>query len=120
MRYRLPWTRVRWKPFHLKKSSGASGSGSREVLIEYSDRAHADLENAIDNLWLVSREAAGRFAEEHDACMASLMAFPRLGSPGPGGHRSLLIGSSGYRLYNEIRGDTIRILALENVRRRGR
>ena len=88
--------------------------------LEYSNRAEADLEHAVDNYLLVSVKAAQRFAEEHDRCLADLAAFPYRGTLYPRGRRWLPIGRSGFRMVYQIREGRVEILRIVNMRREGR
>jgi plasmid stabilization system protein ParE len=86
--------------------------------IHFSDRYLSDLDAIIDNLWLVSRSAVEDFAEEHDTCIENLMLFPRLGASRGRNRFSLPVGRTGFRLVYQLVGETVTMVAIENVRRR--
>ena len=85
--------------------------------IQFSDQSIADLEDAINNLWLVSQGAAERFNDDHDRCVQDLMSFANLGRSERAGRRSLPVGRSGYRIVYRVENDTVVVLRLRNVRR---
>ena len=84
---------------------------------DYSPAAERDLEQAIDNLLLVSTKAAADFGSLVDASVAAVLDFPELGRRSLRGRRVLVLGRSGYRLVYAIRGELIVILRVENLRR---
>jgi len=86
--------------------------------ILFSDPYLSDLDSIIENLWLASKKAVDDFAEEHDKCMENLMLFPRLGTPQRRNRFSLPVARTGYRIVYELSGETLTMVAIENVRRR--
>jgi|GEM_PF-6563264 len=86
--------------------------------VRFSERYLADLRAAIDNLWLVSRGAAERFAEDHDRRVETLLAFPRVGTQLPKGRYAVPVGTTGYRIFYRVDGERLTLLRLQNVRRR--
>lgn len=85
---------------------------------EYSPQAERDLEAAVDNFLRVSQRAALEFADLVDETVASIERFPEMGVARPAGRRSIVLGRSSYRLIYEVRSDTVRVLRLQNMRRR--
>jgi plasmid stabilization system protein ParE len=86
---------------------------------QFSNDYLRELEAAVDNLLLVSRRAAERFAEEHDRRVAELMDMPRMGTREAEGRYSAPIGKSGYRMVYQVAGDVVRLIGLTNARRAG-
>lgn len=61
---------------------------------------------------------ADAFERELDAAVRLLMRFPQLGAPGPRDSRSLRLDGFPYTLHYRFDGESIRILAVANQRRR--
>jgi plasmid stabilization system protein ParE len=85
--------------------------------VRFTERYLADLNAAIDNLWLVSQAATERFAGEHDARIVLLRTYPRIGAPRPRNRRSIPIGKTGYHILYRLDGERLTLLRLQNTRR---
>ena len=85
--------------------------------IHFSERYLENLTAAIDNSWLVSKDAAQRFAEEHDREVALLAEFPGIGKALAAGRQSFPIGKTGYRIIYRAKSGQLLLIRLENVRR---
>ena len=86
--------------------------------IHFADEYLDELDEALDNFRLVSQVAAERFAEQHDRCVRSLQAFAEMGERLAPRIHSLPIRRSGYRMVYQLVDGAVRLVALENVRRR--
>lgn len=87
--------------------------------IQFSNDYLRELEEAVDNLLLVSRRAAERFANELDRRVADLMVLARIGTREAEGRYSVPIGKSGYRMVYQVAGEVVRLIGLTNARRVG-
>lgn len=85
--------------------------------LQFSKDYLRELEEAIDNWLLVSEGVAKRFGEKHDARTAELLLLPRMGTLEAPDRYSVPIGTSGYRIVYQVEGDTVRLVALINLRR---
>ncbi len=84
--------------------------------LEWSEEALADLHEAIDNLWIVSKAYAERFADAHDEVISNLQLFPMLGLK-QDGRFATHVRDFGYRIIYEFEQGKVTIIRLENMRR---
>jgi len=89
------------------------------MIARYEPAAREEVIEAVRwYLDVAGASIADAFERELDAAVRLLLRFPRLGAPGPHATRGLRLDGFPYTLHYRLDGDSIRILAVANQRRR--